>query len=398
MDEPDVSPSPTLPAGAFHLFIDSVEDYAVFMLDPQGRVATWNKGAARIKGYTENEIIGQPYARFFPEADRLAGKPGNALRIAAETGRFKGEGWRLRKDGSRFWADVTITAIRDADGRLLGFGKVTRDMTDRRLAEENRIKLMQTEEAVRLRDEFLSLAAHELRTPLTGLGLQIDGLLRLMERADAVALSPERLVGKLSAAQQQVLRLANLIDELLDIGQIQGGSLPIRPETTDLAALLRQVVDGRADAFPQVESSVTVHGDQAVSGCWDRIRLEQLVISLLSNAMKYGRGQPIEVAVRQEGDHAVLTVRDHGPGIPLADQARIFDRFVRLSSVRHYGGFGIGLWLSREIVTAMGGTIQVASNPGQGSTFTIHLPLRPPSRSADADKVATDDGRTPDSL
>src|SRR5262249_25010883 len=155
--------------------------YAIFMLDPSGRVASWNTGAERIKQYTANEIIGRHFSLFYPEEDVRAVKPKRLLEIASREGRYEEEGWRLRKDGTRFWASVILTATRDHSGRLRGFAKVTRDLTERKRADDERARLIRTEEAVRLRDEFLSIASHELRTPLTALKLHLQSAAREAE-------------------------------------------------------------------------------------------------------------------------------------------------------------------------------------------------------------------------
>ena len=159
-------------ADLFRLLVESVVDYAIFLLDPTGVVRTWNAGARRLKGYEADEIIGRHFSTFYPEEDVRRGKPAWELESAAREGRFEDEGWRIRKDGSSFWANVVITALR-RDGELVGFAKVTRDLTARREAEEERVRLAEAREAVRLRDEFLSIASHELRTPLTALDLQV---------------------------------------------------------------------------------------------------------------------------------------------------------------------------------------------------------------------------------
>src|SRR5947209_3270244 len=167
------------------LLLENVRDYALFMLDTEGRVASWNVGAERINGYTAQEIVGSHLSRFYPPEDVLAGKSELELRVARETGRFEEEAWRIRKDGSKFWANAVLTAIRDENGELRGFAKVVRDLTERKKAEEERLRLVQTQEALRLRDEFLSIAAHELRTPLTALLLQLQSMEKSQKREGA---------------------------------------------------------------------------------------------------------------------------------------------------------------------------------------------------------------------
>ena len=170
----------------FRVLVESIRDYAVFMLDRDGRVATWNTGAALIKGYQREEIVGKPIELFYTREDRESGRPARLLAQAANEGRIEDEGWRVRKDGTRFWADVVITALRDETGALIGFAKVTRDLTQRQHAEEERRRLdadrIRAEEALRIRDEFLSIASHELKTPLTALQLELYGMRAPIEK------------------------------------------------------------------------------------------------------------------------------------------------------------------------------------------------------------------------
>jgi PAS domain S-box-containing protein len=367
----------------FSLLVASVVDYAIFVLDPTGRIATWNVGAARIKGYRAEEIIGQHFSRFYPLEDIDAGKPAMELREAAARARFEDEGWRIRKDGSRFWANVVITALRDSAGRLVGFAKVTRDLTERKRAEEERVRLaheqaarVEAEAALRARDEFLSIASHELRTPLTPLQLQVQLLVHSLRTGGLTSLPPERLGAILESAERQTKRFALLIDQLLDLSRIAAGRFPLELEEVDLAEAVRSVVARFESEFARSGSSLTLALDGPVVGRWDRLRLEQVVTNLLSNAIKYGAGEPIELRVEGEGEMVRLVVRDQGIGIAAEDQARIFERFERAASERHYAGLGMGLYITRQILEAHGGSVRVASAPGAGSTFTVEVPLR----------------------
>jgi PAS domain S-box-containing protein len=214
----------------FRLLVESVRDYAIFMLDPEGRIVSWNLGAERIKGYRADEIVGEHFSRFYPPEDVAAGKPARGLEVAEREGRVEDEGWRVRKDGSRFWANVVITALRDAGGRLVGFAKVTRDLTERKRAEEDRLRLAreqaaraEAEAAVRARDEFLSIAAHELKTPLTPLQLQVQLLVHSLRKGELTTLPPERLGAMLESAERQSKRFASLIEKLLDLSRIAAG-------------------------------------------------------------------------------------------------------------------------------------------------------------------------------
>jgi len=358
------------------LIIESIRDYAIFMLDPEGRVESWNPGAERIKGWTAPEILGRHFRAFYPEVDARAGVPERALQEAARLGQYQEEGWRVRKGGARFWADVTITALRGPDGRLEGFAKVTRDLTERVELESQRLQLGREREVNRARDQFLSLAAHELKTPLTALRLQIDAALR-----DAAAAGPV-LSERLRRADHGVQRLASLADDLLDVTRLATGRFMVVPRPMDLAAAAREVVR-RERAAALSSREVLLAADTPVPGRWDPARLDRLIAHLLSNALRYGGAQPVQVAVWAQGGTACLSVRDHGPTILPAARRRIFQRFDGVPD-RSDGGFGLGLYLVAEIAAAHGGQAAVEDAPGGGTVFTVRLPLEPaPPRAAD---------------
>jgi PAS domain S-box-containing protein len=371
-------PTPAESADLLRAIVESVRDYAIFALDPGGHVATWNPGAEAIKGWRASEIIGRHFSIFYPQDDVRAGKPAAELRAAAEFGRFEDEGWRVRRDGSRFWANVIITALRTPDGRLRGFAKVTRDFTDRRAAEETARRLVAetaarhaAQEAVAVRDEFLAVAGHELRTPLTALLFHADTLAR------AATLPPEAAARAVKVARS-ARRIARLVDELLDVTRISVGRLSLEREPMDLSELAREVVVRNAEPAAHAGSPLKLDAPRPVHGVWDPGRVEQIADALVANALKYGAGKPIEIRVDADDGLARLTVRDHGIGIAAEDQARIFERFERAVSARHYGGLGLGLWIVRQVAEAHGGRIAVASVPGEGSTFTVELPMSPP--------------------
>lgn len=230
--------------------------------------------------------------------------------------------------------------------------------------------------AVRARDEFLAIASHELRTPLTPLQLQVQSLRRMVGHPE---LPLERVRQKLEVAERQVQRLGVLVANLLDISRITGHRLLLEPEALDLVALTRDLVERSRDQLRRAGCDLELTAPQEpLVGRWDRVRVEQVLTNLLSNAMKYGAAAPVEVELAAEGDHARLTVRDHGIGIAPEDQRRVFQRFERAVSERHYGGFGLGLWICRQVVEAMGGTIALQSALGAGATFTVRLPLPGP--------------------
>jgi len=355
----------------FRLLLDSVQDYAIFRLDPDGVVATWNLGAERIKGYRAGEIIGQHFSRFYPPEDIAAGKPEAELREASARGRYEDEGWRVRKDGSRFWADVIITALRSPSGELRGFAKVTRDLTERREAEAERLRLGQAEEAVRLRDEFLSIAAHELRTPLAALHLQLQSIHRSVPDLDP------RVARRIARATLSAERLGELMAALLDSSRLATHRFELKREPLLLADAVREVAERFREPAKLAGCALTVAIEGKARGVWDRVRVEQVVTNLLSNAIKYGAATPVLVRVAREHGDAVLTVEDRGPGIPDEALSRIFGRFERAASIQHYGGMGLGLYVSREIVSAHGGSIAAQNLTGGGARFTVRLPLAP---------------------
>jgi PAS domain S-box-containing protein len=354
----------------FQLLVEAVKDYAIFMLDPNGRVMTWNTGAQRIKGYEAREIIGHHFSEFYEEHEIRAGKCERELEGAARDGRFEDEGWRVRKDGTKFWANVIITALRNETGELIGFAKVTRDLTERRRLEEERLSLARAEEAIRLRDEFLSLAAHELKTPLTVLQLQLDTLNDRMDQ------SGQRVAKKLQRAAQSSERLAHLVESLLDVSRIATGRFALDIQEFDLVDSVNRVVDSLRPSTDRARCDVSVISEEPVIGAWDRLRLEQALTHLLTNAIKYGAGAPIAVTIRRHNDEVMLEVRDHGPGIPESEIGRIFGRFERAASIRNYGGLGLGLYFIQAIVDAHGGRVTAGNASGGGARFLITMPLR----------------------
>ena len=369
------------------LLVESVKDYAIFMLDPGGTIATWNSGAERINGYRADEVIGKHFSIFYPATDIEAGRPERELRIARAEGRYEEEGWRIRKNGDRFWASVVLTAIHaPAHGELRGFAKVTRDLTERRrLQQETRSatqKAIEAQTALQARDEFISVAAHELRTPLTALQLKIQGITTTIQNGQ-VGKAAQRVEGAL----RQVERLAELVERLLDVSRMARGRLMLAPEETDLTAVVGQVVEDFREPASQAGSPLRFNHQGSVVGIWDRARLEQVVVNLLSNAIKYGAGKEIDVAVESGDNSASLVVTDRGIGIPSEDIPRIFTRFERAAPVQHYGGLGLGLYVARNIVEVHGGTIEVSSRPGLGSTFTVQLPLRTRPQSTTAEPM-----------
>jgi PAS domain S-box-containing protein len=358
----------------FRALVSSVKDYAIFMLDPSGRIETWNAGAERTKGYTAQEIIGEHMSRFYTPEDLARGLPETLLAAAIRDGRVENEGWRVRKDGTRFWADVVITSLVDEGGRLMGFAKVTRDLTQRLRSQQEQLRLAHAEEAIRLRDEFLSIAAHELRTPLSAVQLQLQSLLERPEGLDA------RARAKVERACRSGERLVSLVDTLMDVSRIATGSFTVVPSVFDLATAVDEVVERFREHATRAGSQVTVQVEGPVHGVWDRLRIEQLVTNLLTNALKYAAGTPVEIVLRGNEHEVVLVVSDAGPGIAEAEWDRVFRRFERAAPMRNFGGLGLGLYVARQIAEAHGGQIQLARLRPQGAHFVVHLPKQPPAR------------------
>ncbi|WP_437683946.1 AAA family ATPase [Sorangium sp. So ce131] len=243
------------------------------------------------------------------------------------------------------------------------------------LALDNARLFAEAQEAIERRDEFLVVASHELKTPLTSLQMQGQLVERLLRRHQGAELAPQRIETTLRILNRQVARLGHLVDELLDVTRLNAGRLTLARAPLDLAALAREVVERMSEQLADARCSVQLDLDEPVVGHWDPSRMEQVLINLLSNALKYGAGGLIQVAVRRQADRALLVVRDQGIGIAEADQARIFERFERAVSVRNFGGLGLGLYIVRWIVTSHGGTIRVESTLGAGATFIVELPL-----------------------
>jgi PAS domain S-box-containing protein len=363
----------------FRLLVQSVEDYAIFMLSPDGRISTWNTGAERLTGYSAEEIVGRSFDRLYVEQDRQRRLPEHLLRVAADQGRAEHEGWRARRDGSRFWASAIITALNNQQGRPAGFVNVVRDMTEQKRAEEQRAKLIREQAAraeaeamVRARDEFLTVAAHELKTPLTSVLGAVQIAQHHLARDPEVNL--ERLARTLALGERQALKLGRLINTLLDVSRIQAGRLHLEVQEVDLVPLVAGVVE--AARAQGTEHSLTLHAPAALWARVDALRLEQVVTNLVDNAIKYSPdGGLIEVELIQpDAETVCLSVRDQGVGIPPSERERVFEQFYRAHGESHLSGMGVGLFVSRQIVQLHGGSIAAESRPGGGTCFIVRLP------------------------
>jgi hypothetical protein len=350
----------------FRLLVDAVQDYAIFMLSPDGTVESWNAGAEAIKGYRADEIVGHDFRVFYTPEDRAAGKPDHALRTALEKGRYETEGWRVRKDGSLFWANVVMTAVHGPGGELRGFAKVTRDMSERRRLEE-------LENSSRRMNEFLAMLAHELRNPLA----PIRNAVTIMQLE---TLTSPVLRNCRDVIDRQLTHVTRLVDDLLDVGRLTTGKIKLRKELVRLSDIVARSVETVRPLIGTRRHTLDVQQpSEAVYVNGDSTRLSQVLQNLLVNAAKYTPdGGHITLQVRADESFAYVTVQDNGRGIAAEDLQRIFQLFAQAEtahSAATESGLGIGLTLARSLAELHGGSIEAASpGLGQGSTFTLRLP------------------------
>jgi PAS domain S-box-containing protein len=563
-DEPESKVALSDSEERFRLLIDSLQDYSVFPLSVEGRVANWNLGAERLKGYSTQEALGLHISVFFPEEENAERVPERILARAAREGHAEYEGWLLRKNKARFWGTVVLNAMRDQQGRLRGFSNVARDLTERKRVEKaqaflahagevlsgsleyertlqevarlavhgladwctvtiqgpkglavlsvahadpareprlrellrvlpaDEMKLMrgighvvrtghselcpdtleaawvrralgvdtperfmslgarsymcvplkvrgdtfgaitfvsitpgrsygpldltlaeefvrraglavdnarlfrEAQQALQSRDEFLSMASHDLRSPLTSLRLQLQAVRKNLRPGSDEPCSSEKLVSRVEVMERQTDRMLHMMDALLDITQMTAGRLELKRQKLDLVELVRGAVATLDEELRQSGVQVRVHADGPIEGMWDRLRLEQVVDNLLSNAMKYGKGLPVDLTVSMKGTTAKLVVRDQGVGVAPEDQERLFDRFERVRLDRNVSGYGVGLWIVRRVVEAHGGSVSVESRLGEGSSFIVQLPARgQPDEQPERGRETDPEGRPP---
>ena len=366
---------------AFRLFVESVEDYAIFMLDPEGYIVSWNRGAQRAKGYTEDEIIGKHFSTFYTDEDIARDHPTFELKHARQYGRYEEEGWRIRKDGTRFWANVVITAVRDEKGDLIGFGKVTRNLTERLLQEQQRIELVKEQQA-RLdaeasssaKSHFLTTMSHELRTPLNA----IIGYVDLLELGVHGSLNEEQRES-LDRVRRSSKHLLSLINDVLNTARVERGTV----EYTFTKFPASELLDyAEPLVIPQfLAHSVELVRHPAVEETdvvADKEKAQQIMLNLLTNAYKFtAAGGRVDMAIDVRPDTVAFTVQDTGRGIPPERLEHIFEPFVQID--RHLNqesqqGVGLGLSISKDLARGMNGDLSVESEVGVGSTFTLILP------------------------
>jgi PAS domain S-box-containing protein len=365
--------------------LDSAFD-GIIAIDERGHVIDFNPAAERMFGYRARDVIGKEMAALIiPERLRDRHRQGLARFLQTGVGPVLGKVVELQAqhaDGTEFPVELAITQVEGREPAV--FTGFVRDLSSRTRAEAERERLLGAlEEAVRVRDEFLAIASHELRTPLTPLQLQISSLSKRVEELARGAASREWLQERFDRIARQGVRLERLVGQLLDVSRITSGRLHLDLERVDLAEVVRDVVDRLSETDEIARSGCTLTVDLAsgVVGNWDRLRVEQVIENLLLNALKYGAGSPVTARAWAEGEDAILVVEDQGIGIQPADRERVFGRFERAVSSRHYGGLGMGLFIVRQVVEATGGTVAVQSEPGQGARFAVRLPLAgPPPR------------------
>jgi PAS domain S-box-containing protein len=363
----------------YRLLVQSVVDYAIFLLDAQGNVASWNEGAQRIKGYRPEEIIGRHFSAFYTAEDKARHKPEWELETAIREGRVEDEAWRVRKDGSLFWANVVITALRDDSGELIGFAKVTRDLSERRAAEQRAVddakRIAESEAASRAKSQFLAVMSHELRTPLNA----IAGYTQLLDMG---------IPGVVNDRQREILEriarshrhLLGLINDILNLARIEAGRVEYRIEDVPLGDLVNEILPMIQPQLARKRLTYEQRIPRELIVRADREKAQQIFINLLSNAVKFtpSHGQiTIDASAAAERPCVVaVSILDNGVGIPAEKLDTIFDPFVQVdpSHTRTAEGSGLGLSISRDLARGMGGDLIARSVVGEGSTFTLTLP------------------------
>jgi len=364
-------------AEQFHILVDSVEEYAIYMLDPNGTVVTWNKGAQKIKGYMPAEIIGKNFACFYTAEDVAAGKPQRNLSEAARRGNIRDQGLRVRKDGSTFEAEVILTALRNDQGTLRGYSKITRDITDQIRSRESEAEKIAAQKASKAKDDFLAALSHELRTPLTP---ALAAATYLEDNAEKI---PQEFVEDVQLIKRNVKLQARLIDDLLDLTRITRGRLRIDLENCDAHIIISNAIDTASSAIAakQLKLSTNLNAKQhhILADC---IRLQQVFWNLINNAVKFTHPSG-QITIHTFNDDAArfhFEITDNGIGIEPERLASLFTPFEQAdaSVTRQFGGLGLGLAISKHLVDLHHGTIEAKSRGRSfGATFKVTLDTAP---------------------
>lgn len=370
-------------ADRYQLLVDGIQDYAVFLLDASGYIETWNSGGRNITGYTEDDVINKHFSVFYTPSDVATNRPDKELLRTTQYGRTEEENWRVRKDGTRFWANTITTALYNNHGSLIGFAKVTRDITDRKQSKDELIvahrQLKQQhnelEALSNIKDEFISLASHQLRTPATGIKQYLGMLL-------------EGYVGHLTKKQILFIQKAydgnerqiGLVNSLLRTAQIDAGKVTLNKSYVDLHAMIDDVVDSLSDVFKgrnqTIEIVEKVHLPEV---CVDKSQFRMVMENIIDNASKYtDSGGRIGISLSDTKAHVIIAVTDTGVGIATKDVRHVFDKFNRIPNKLSdsVGGSGLGLYWVKKIIKLHGGTIHVNSKIDVGTTFKIALPKK----------------------
>jgi PAS domain S-box-containing protein len=340
--------------------IVSSSDDAIISKTLDGIITSWNVAAEKMFGYASAEVVGKSIRLIIP-ADRQTEEDFvlDRIRRGEQVDHF--ETIRQTKDGRMLNISLTVSPLRDAHGIIIGASKIARDITaKKRMENELEVTRRRLAEALASRDQFFAVAAHELRNPLN--------VLSVLWQIRDPALS-ERVIEK---SQVQLGRLNSLIDRLLDISRLRSGTFELDRQKFDLGILIKEVAGRFATIHPDLQ--ISFQCDTRIEGNWDRLRIDEVLTNLVSNAVKYGMKNPIEVSASANTDHAVMVVRDHGIGISADDLKRIFEPFERVEELSQVKGLGMGLWITKQVVEAHGGTILVESEPGHGSAFVVRLP------------------------
>jgi PAS domain S-box-containing protein len=359
----------------YRLLVEGVTDYAIFLLDRTGHITSWNSGAQRIKRYASDEIIGKHFSVFYTPEDRERSLPQHVLKQAEEHGHWQGEGWRVRKDGSRFWSSIVVTALRDDEGTLTGFSKVTRDITDRKqlldeLQRHTEELEREVEERKRTNDEleaFSYSVSHDLRAPLRA----IEGFASALQEDYGGQLdeTAHDYLGEIISAST---RMNRLVRDLLEYGRLS--RIEIVPQAFNVGSLIRRLL---TEGPPEYKTAA-ITGDLNSSVLAHEATLSQVLLNLISNAFKFhapGVAPQVEINVQDKRKKVVrISVKDRGIGILPQHQEKIFKVFERLHGLNEFPGTGIGLAIVKRGIERMGGTVGVESQPDQGSTFWIELP------------------------
>lgn len=355
---------------------------SIIITDLENNIVQWLGGSEQVFGFSSKEVIGKPAS--FLHIPKNPPTDNQLLDEIRKNSVFQGTILCKHKDGHHMLIKTTAQAILGLNQKPIYLISINQDVSNQKKLEKQRSQIFaqaiertqmikEMKEAIRTRDEFLSIASHELKTPLTPLTLQLQTLERLLKKGALENVPPERLAKMIHTSNNQIKRIAHLIDNLLDITRISSGKLNLHCEQADLTEIVQDILDRYDLEFSNCHIALNL--SNSVIAYIDRIRMEQVVTNLLTNAVKYGAGKPIFIAVDRVGNQARLIFEDQGIGIAPENITRIFERFERIQSSEHIGGLGLGLYITKQIVEAHGGTISVRSRIHEGTHFEIHIPL-----------------------